>query len=201
MQIVASRGSRASSARAWVCGRHASQNSRTPEVRFASSSSTCASALVPRVGRSSLDRQETMTTKPATVVAKLRARALRMPGAEEGVACEGTALERRTIKASKKAFVFLGTTDVMLKLGPSLQAAARLQAEGSRVNAGKGGWVKIDLTGSAPPVATLEAWVDESYATLVAAAPPRKKVAARKPPAKKVPAKKVPAKKAAAKRR
>jgi len=124
--------------------------------------------------------------KPAEVVAKLRTRALKLPGSEEGVACEGTALERRTIKASKKAFVFLGTKDVMLKLGPSLAAASKLEAKGASLKANKGGWVKIELTDSAPPVATLEAWVDESYAVLVAAAPPVKnKVAAKKTAAKK----------------
>jgi len=51
-------------------------------------------------------------------VKALRKLALGYPGTEEGVACEGTALEKRTVKARGKAFVFLGVSEVLLKLGP-----------------------------------------------------------------------------------
>lgn len=71
--------------------------------------------------------------KKTTVVA-LRKLALRYPDAEEGVACEGTAIEKRTVKAGKKAFVFLGVSDVLLKLDESLPEATRL-ARKDRPNA------------------------------------------------------------------
>jgi hypothetical protein len=55
-----------------------------------------------------------MPAKPATIQS-LRQIALRLPGTEEGVACAGTSLEKRTIKVRGKAFLFLGAGDAMLK--------------------------------------------------------------------------------------
>ena len=83
--------------------------------------------------------------------------ALAHPETEEGVACEGTALERRTVKVKKKAFLFLGTLDAMVKLGASKAEAKRL---GLKV--GSTGWVKVTFKGG-PPVQVLRRWVDESY--------------------------------------
>jgi hypothetical protein len=91
------------------------------------------------------------------VIQALRRRALRHPDTSEGVACEGTALEKRTVKAGSKAFLFLGLSDAMFKLTDSAAEATRL---GLKV--GKNGWVSVKLDG-APPVARLEKWVDESY--------------------------------------
>ena len=95
----------------------------------------------------------------------LRKRAMRHPGVEEGIACEGTALERHTIKVRKKAFAFLGKSDVMLKLDKSLVEAARLaKKEPARYKIGAGGWVKISLTPEPmPPLELLAAWIDESH--------------------------------------
>jgi predicted DNA-binding protein (MmcQ/YjbR family) len=87
----------------------------------------------------------------------LRQAALRHPETEEGVACEGTPLEKRTVKVKGKAFLFLGATDAMVKLDASRAEAKRL---GLKV--GSGGWVKVTFDG-ATKVETLKKWIDESY--------------------------------------
>ena len=98
----------------------------------------------------------------------LRRVALRYPEAEEGVACEGTAAEKRTIKARGKAFLFLGATGAMLKLRESLTEAAGLAAaEPDRYRVGAHGWVTITFGDTeSPAVDLLVRWVDESYRLL-----------------------------------
>ncbi len=125
-----------------------------------------------------------MKTTNEVFLRALRDRALGHPGTREGVACEGTAIEMRTIKARDKAFLFLGRADAMLKLGTSLAAAKKLATrEPHRYRAGAGGWVKITLDGGAsPPLAVVAAWVDESYSMIAA-----KKVLAKAPRAKAPP--------------
>lgn len=105
----------------------------------------------------------------------LRRFALRYPGAEEGIACAGTSLETRTVMAQNKAFLFLGGTDVRLKLHDSLPDAIDLAAkEPDRCKAGDSGWVKLTLRGDDhPPLELLERWIDESYRLLA----PKKLVA------------------------
>lgn len=98
------------------------------------------------------------------MVAALREFAMRLPGAEEGVACAGTALEKRTIKAKNKAFLFLGLSDAMLKLGPSLEEAVALATlEPGRVKVGAHGWVTVKLDEKAPPLELLQRWIEESH--------------------------------------
>lgn len=96
----------------------------------------------------------------------LRAVALKCPGVEEGVACEGTAIEKRTVKVNGKAFLFLGIGDALLKLEGSLAAATRLAAEApARYRVGKGGWVKITFSDDdAPPSGLMKGWIAESHA-------------------------------------
>jgi hypothetical protein len=98
----------------------------------------------------------------------LRTIALRYPEAEEGIACAGTAAERRTIKARNKAFVFLGRADIMVKLRGSLPEASALAAQdGNRCKAGANGWVKLTWSADAhAPVELLARWIDESYRLL-----------------------------------
>ncbi len=100
------------------------------------------------------------------LIGALRKRALRHPDTTEGVACEGTALEKQTVKVKSKAFLFLGLSDAMFKLTDSAAEATRLGFE-----VGKHGWVRVKLD-RAPPLARLEKWVDESYR---AVAGPKKK--------------------------
>ena len=99
----------------------------------------------------------------------LRAFALGYPEAQEGVACEGTALEKRTIKARNKAFVFLGVADMMVKLSDSLAEAEKLASkEPVRYKVGAHGWVTVTWKGGAPPLLdVLERWIDESYRVVV----------------------------------
>ena len=68
--------------------------------------------------------------KPASDLEKrLRAAAMKLPDTEEGIACAGTSLEKRTIKVRGKAFLFIGQTDAMLKLSDSLPIATNLAAQ------------------------------------------------------------------------
>jgi hypothetical protein len=94
--------------------------------------------------------------------------ALRYPEAEEGVACEGTAAEKRTIKARGKAFLFLGVTEAMLKLRESLAEATDLAAEEpNRYCVGAHGWITITFGDTrSPALERLLRWVDESYRLL-----------------------------------
>ena len=45
-----------------------------------------------------------MPADPVELLSTLRQRALCLPDVSEGVACEGTALEKRTLKVHGKAF-------------------------------------------------------------------------------------------------
>ncbi len=90
----------------------------------------------------------------------LRRLASQLPDVEEGVACAGTALESRTYKAKKKAFLFLGEDHARMKLDASAKEAKKLGFE-----VGANGWVKVPLD-EAPPKAVLERWVAESHALM-----------------------------------
>lgn len=98
----------------------------------------------------------------------LRAFALGLPEAVAGIACAGTALERRTVAVRKKVFLFLGAGEAMVKLGASLEAAVeRAAREPGRCKVGKNGWVKVrigeDVSGEEGDGEWLRRWVDESY--------------------------------------
>jgi hypothetical protein len=95
----------------------------------------------------------------------LRIAALRLPETAEGVACEGTALEKRTITARGKAFLFLGPTNAMLKLGASVAEATALAAnEPNRYRVGAHGWVTVTFgAGASLPAGLMARWVEESY--------------------------------------
>jgi len=119
--------------------------------------------------------------KSSKLFDSLRSLALSLPDTEEGIACEGTSLEKLTIKVRKRAFVFLGKTDVMLKLGVSLADATAIAKESPDfVKAGATGWVTIKVEGSPVSRRTLEAWIKESY-QLFAGDPSPDKSKARSP--------------------
>ena len=110
------------------------------------------------------------------LVETLFAAALKLPGAEGGVACAGTVLETRTAKVRGKAFLFLRAADLRLKLRDSLPAATRIaKSHPASVKAGAGGWVWVALAGPVVPAATLRAWVRESHGLFAApqGRPPR----------------------------
>jgi hypothetical protein len=95
----------------------------------------------------------------------LRKAALRYPGTEEGIACEGTPIESRTVKARNKAFLFLTVGHARLKLRESLPEATRLaQKKPDQYQVGSGGWVKASLSADgSTPLDVLERWIGESY--------------------------------------
>jgi hypothetical protein len=97
----------------------------------------------------------------------LRRFALQFPETEEGVACEGTALESRTVKRKNKAFLFLRATEIRLKLAASAkEASARAAQDPARYKVGAHGWVLVTLDGASDPVDLLERWIEESYSLL-----------------------------------
>jgi hypothetical protein len=108
---------------------------------------------------------------PIKALAKLAAK---HADVEEGIACPGTAMERRTMKTAKKAFLFFGATDALVKLDASLVEAKKLaKAEPERYRVGANGWVKVTFSEDMPPaVDVLARWVAESYALV---AKPKKK--------------------------
>ena len=95
----------------------------------------------------------------------LRKIALRYPGTEEGVACEGTPIESRTVKARNKAFLFLTVGHARLKLRESLPEATKLaNKKPDLIQVGSGGWIKATLSADgSTPIDVLERWIGESY--------------------------------------
>jgi hypothetical protein len=101
----------------------------------------------------------------ASPAQQLLAAALALPDVEEGIACAGTVLEKRTIKVRKKAFLFLSAKDVMLKLADSLPAATKLaDAEPERYKVGAHGWTTIQIAGAKRlSLPQIKKWIAESY--------------------------------------
>lgn len=98
------------------------------------------------------------------VILGLRSRALSFPEVVEGDSCV-----KRSFKARKKGFLYLGEKaneyNVMVKLGPSLEEAQALaSARPDTWSVGKGGWaiLKFDPA-ERPPEGLLERWLEESY--------------------------------------
>ena len=83
--------------------------------------------------------------------------ALALPDVEQGIACAGTALESRTYRTGKSAFLFVSAKDARLKLEASAAEAREL---GFPV--GTGGWVKLSLE-ALPSAAVVRRWVAESH--------------------------------------
>lgn len=109
-----------------------------------------------------------MAQKRSTHMQALRKVALAHPDTEEGVACEGTPVERRTVKAKKKAFVFLGMGDAMVKLRESLpEATALARKSPAAYRVGANGWVKVTFGGDGAPLELLAKWIDESYRVVI----------------------------------
>ncbi len=115
------------------------------------------------------DRRERKVPKEkgvgAVTMKALRAFALRLPEATEGVACEGTALEKRTAKVRGKAFVFLNASEAMVKLRDSTAEAARFpKASPDACRVGGHGWAVVKIgEGGAVQEDVLERWIHESY--------------------------------------
>jgi hypothetical protein len=114
-------------------------------------------------GRTAGKRSGTKASREESVKT-LRASALRLPETTEGVACKGTVLERCTVKARNKAFLFVDATGARLKLRESLSEAAELASEDpQRFKVGANGWVAVTFGEKAVPARILKRWIDESY--------------------------------------
>lgn len=126
----------------------------------------------------------------ANPIAALAKIAAALAGAEEGIACKGTAVESRTYKLGGKAFLFLRRGNAMVRLRGSLPEAQRLSSEQpSTFRAGSGGWTTIKWQdGDALPMALLARWIAESHKGYAEEPGPRasvRKKAPRKKAAKK----------------
>jgi YjbR len=103
----------------------------------------------------------------STTMRVLRRFALQLPETDEGIACEGTALESVTVKRKNKAFLFLRATEARLKLASSLPEAAALSSqEPTRYTVGAHGWVLATFDSGAVPLDVLKRWIEESYSLL-----------------------------------
>jgi hypothetical protein len=94
----------------------------------------------------------------------MRTAALALPETQEGIACAGTSLEKRTIKVRGRAFLFLSEADAMLKLGDSLAIASEMALKKPHLyKVGAHGWVVVRFDDAeALPVN----WIGESYRLL-----------------------------------
>jgi len=123
-------------------------------------------------------RRMTKASSTAAVQDSLRRAAMKLTDIEEGIACAGTSLEKRTLKVRGMAFLFLGPSDFMLKLGESLaEASALAESHPGSIKAGAGGWVTVKFGPDLPklPAKLLERWVRESYHLFAAKKSARKK--------------------------
>ena len=96
----------------------------------------------------------------------LRSIAAKLPDVEEGIACAGTSLEKRTLKVRGKAFLFLGASDAKFKLQDSLEAAAQFAEENpDSCKVGGSGWIDLKFGDDrkTPPIAVLKKWIVESH--------------------------------------
>src|SRR5947207_7873268 len=71
----------------------------------------------------------------------------------------------RTFKVKGKAFLFVGRTEVRLKLADSIAEARKLAAkEPDRYSVGANGWTKIMFDDRHPlQIAVVKRWIGESY--------------------------------------
>lgn len=101
---------------------------------------------------------------PKSLAGRLRTRALKYPEATEDFPWG-----ERAIKVRGKAFLFLraegSNVSFSVKLPHSAAEALELPyAQPTAYGLGKHGWVTAEVDGSRDaPVATFEAWLDESY--------------------------------------
>lgn len=109
-----------------------------------------------------MTRRKSTTTSTAQV---LRRVAMHYPQVEEGIACEGTAVESSSFRARGKSFLFVGRDVVRVKLSASQADARQLAAKDpDRYQIGANGWAAVKLAdGAAPPLDLLARWIDESY--------------------------------------
>lgn len=100
--------------------------------------------------------------------------ALALPDVVTGIACAGTALESRSYRTAKKAFLFVSKTHARLKLGDSLA-----QAEALGFAVGASGWVTLPLDGL-PAALLVKRWIAESHALAAKAVGKKASKAAKK---------------------
>src|SRR5262249_9107802 len=99
------------------------------------------------------------------IAEKLKKLALRLPGTEQSIACKGTSAESATVTIGGKAFLFVNSKRLIVKLGESLPEAIELaRQEPNHFKAGAGGWVTVLLGGNANlKLKQMEKWLAESY--------------------------------------
>jgi hypothetical protein len=105
------------------------------------------------------------TTNRTGLQGALKKIALKHADVEEDVACKGTPLESSVFKTRKKSFLFIGVKQARIKLDASASEAKQIgQKSPGSCEVGAMGWAAVSLGANAPPLATLEKWIGESYA-------------------------------------
>ena len=109
-------------------------------------------------------------------VQALRQAALRHADVQEGVACKGTAIESARFKVGGRAFLFLRSGRVMVRLDKSQKEAARLAGKKpARYKVGSGGWTTVTFEDPKDvSIKLLERWIGESYGVLAPAGASKK---------------------------
>lgn len=107
---------------------------------------------------------------------RMRQLALTLEDVTEDVACEGTALESRSFKARKKAFLFLrdvdGVVKARIKLARCLREAQALaRSQPQQVQVGKMDWVALEFSDGDPlPWELLQRFVKDAHGVMAGAA-------------------------------
>jgi hypothetical protein len=103
------------------------------------------------------------------LAAALKKAASKHPGAEESIACAGTAIESSTWGVGKKVFLFAGVSkgvvSIRVRLAASAGEAKQLaKAEPQRYALGASGWATVKFgEDEPPPLGLLERWIAESW--------------------------------------
>ncbi len=104
------------------------------------------------------------------LAAALKKAAQRHAGAEEAVACAGTAIESTTWGVGKKVFLFAGVSRGVVSVRVKVKASASevkelAKADPKRFALGANGWATVKFAeDEAPPMKLLTRWIAESFA-------------------------------------
>ncbi len=109
-------------------------------------------------------------------VQAMRRAALRPADVQESVACKGTAIESATFKVGGRAFLFLRSGRVMVRLDRSQKEASRLAGKKPACyKVGSGGWTTVTFEDPKDvSIKLLERWISESYRVLASAGASKK---------------------------
>lgn len=106
----------------------------------------------------------------------MRRAALRHADVEESVACKGTAIESSRFKVGGRAFLFLRSGRVMVRLDRSQKEASSLaEKKPKSYKVASGGWTTVSFEDPKDvAIKLLEKWISESYGVAASAGTSKK---------------------------